>query len=69
MKWIAVEDGLPEYAAQVGGQSFVCVFMADKDGGVWAGDYTDGKFFLYGIEHPHVTHWMHYPDPPNTSRT
>ena len=63
-EWISVKDRLPEYKIQISGIEFIPVLMADQDGGVWAGDYTSGKFYCFGIHHPNVTHWMTFPEHP-----
>ena len=63
MEWTSI-DKLPAYTTQIYGKRFVNLILADKDGGVWPGDYTDGKFIVFGVEHPNITHWMRYPEPP-----
>ena len=65
MEWISVKKKLPEYSAQIRGNCFVNIILADNAGGVWPGDYTNGKFMVFGVEHPHITHWMPYPEPPD----
>lgn len=62
--WVSVIDYLPEYEVQIRGVSFVNVLLADEDGAVWPGDYADGKFMVFGVEHPRITHWMYYPKHP-----
>jgi len=64
MKWISVEEKLPSYTKQCGGDQFAVVLMADNTGAVWAGDYINGKFCVFGVEHAHITHWMPFPTPP-----
>lgn len=59
MNWIKVEDKLPEYQAQISGNKFVNILMADRDGEVWAGDYTNGEFCVHGICHPYITHYRY----------
>ena len=63
MKWINVKDKLPEYKLQIGGKKFVNVLMSDGEV-VYDGDYTEDKFFVMGIPHNKITHWMYYPEPP-----
>ena len=59
MKWISIVDGTPNEKIPA-----VNLLLADKNGGVWPGTYTEGKFMVFGVEHPYITHWMPYPDPP-----
>jgi len=61
-------DKLPEYTTHIGGRRFVNLILADKDGRVWPGDYTEGKFMVLGVEHHHITHWMRYPEPPDNNQ-
>ena len=63
-EWISVKDRLPEYTIQISGIEFIPVLIADSDGGVWAGDYTNDKFYVFGVCHPNVTHWMPFPKHP-----
>ena len=64
MKWISIVDGTPNYSDRMGRNLYANLLLADKDGGVWPGIYTEGKFMVFGVEHPYITHWMPYPDPP-----
>lgn len=63
MKWISVKERLPEYAFNIMGHEAVNILMTDGYM-VIEGDYTNGKFNIFGIEHNNITHWMPLPDPP-----
>lgn len=65
MEWISVKDKLPEYTNRIGNQRFVILILADKHGGVWPGDYTEGEFYIFGAKHSGVTHFMYFPKHPN----
>ena len=67
MGWISIKEKLPEYTTQIMGIKFANLLLADNSGGVWAGDYTEGKFYICGVEHPKITHWMLFPEPPQVT--
>ena len=65
MEWTPIKERLPEYSGRIGNVCIVNLLLADESGGVWPGDYTDGKFIMVsGVEHKHITHWMPYPNAP-----
>jgi len=58
MSWVSVSDSLPD--------DDQAVLIALEDGEVWTG-FLDGEDWLYVSSDPvevPVTHWMHFPSPP-----
>ena len=56
----------PEYKFHFQGTPTVNIIIALKDGSVWPGDYTDGKWCVLGVEVPkeRVGAWCLYPESP-----
>lgn len=64
MKWISVEDKLPEYEMYAGSDQFVHVLVYSKELGVNCGMYCNGRWEYLGIVDAPVSHWMPLPDAP-----
>jgi len=67
MKWISVNDRLPEEATYEiftwDGEMFDATAGYRKKDGFLSLDYEVGTYYKYGL----VTHWMPWPAPPSAS--
>lgn len=62
-RWESPENP-PKYDTQIGGKPFACILISSQ-GQVFAGDYTDGEWFILGavkVEERLIDGWCHYPD-------
>lgn len=55
----------PEYEVQIGGNPFVCVLLKNSEGSVLPGDYTNGRWFVCGVQvdEKQIDGWCYYPEP------
>lgn len=57
-------DNPPKYDTQIGGKPFACVLISYQ-GGVFAGDYTNGEWFILGagpVCKEFIDGWCYYPE-------
>jgi len=54
----------PEYTTHFRGTRFVSLLLADSDGGIWPGEYEEGRFCVFGVEHQRIKYWAYYPKHP-----
>jgi hypothetical protein len=62
IRWYSPENP-PDYKFHVCGGRSVNIFIALVDGSVWPGDYTEGKFYVFGaeVDMERIGAWCRYP--------
>lgn len=54
----------PKYSTRIGKKQFVNLLLLDNHGIVWNGDYTDGNWYIFGIQADvkNIAGYAHYPE-------